>query len=142
MLSGSDEPPAGTLGFENRGVVPHEIRLEVLNVGTSYGERVDGHDTVTGAPVSAIPDAGFTSTAVLEPGERDTYDSVFGSPVLYDVRFTLDGTYPGEDLGRVVFDPTWPDDSEGRGSILVGEISESDELMWVVEATDNLGTFA
>ena len=50
LMDSSEDLPAGSLNFDNDGTAPHEISIEVLNVGTSKGERRDGHDTVTGTP--------------------------------------------------------------------------------------------
>jgi len=55
LMDSSEDLPAGSLKFDNDHTVPHEISIEVLNVGTSKGERRDGHDTVTGTPDTAVP---------------------------------------------------------------------------------------
>ncbi|WP_340102245.1 hypothetical protein [Salinibaculum salinum] len=134
----SESLPAGSLKFHNDDTVPHEVSVEVLNVGTSMGERIDGHDTVTGTPDVAVPQRDLTATAILEPGQTGTYESVFESRVLYDIRFTLDDMYPGEDLGRTVFHPN-PSSNETTGQILGGNVSDGGELSWQISPTDNLG---
>jgi len=55
LMDSSEDLPAGSLKFDNDHTVPHEISIEVLNVGTSKGERRDGHDTITGTPDTAVP---------------------------------------------------------------------------------------
>jgi len=133
----SEGPPAGSLRFHNGDSVPHEVAVEVLDVGTAIGERVDGHDTVTGTPDTVVAQRDLTATAVLEPGQTQTYESVFESQVWYDIRFTLDGEYPGEDLGRTVFKPVRPN-SESPGRILIGSVSGGGELSWSIMVTDSL----
>lgn len=132
----STDPPAGSMTLRNRHSVPHEIAVEVLDVGTMIGERVDGHDTVTGTPDIVVPQRDLTATAIVEPGEMRTYDAVFGSQVWYDVRFTLDDEYPGEDSARTVFKPVRPN-AETTGRVLIGRVSEDGEFSWAVSAIGN-----
>ena len=132
----SEDPPAGSLKLRNRHSVPHEISVEVLNVGTMIGERVDGHDTVTGTPDVVVPQRDLTATAVVEPGETRIYEAVFESQVWYDVRFILDDEYPGEDSARTVFKPVRPN-AETTGRILAGRVSEGGEFSWAVSAIGN-----
>ena len=131
-----DAPPPGSLSFRNRHSVPHEIGLEVLDVGTTIGEREDGHDTVTGTPDVGVPQRDLTATAVIEPGQTRTYESVFETEVWYDVRFTLDGTYPGEDSARTVFKPVRPN-ADTTGRVLAGRVSQGGEFSWAVSVTSN-----
>jgi hypothetical protein len=136
----SDGPPAGSLAFRNMDSVPHQIAVEVLDVGTELGPRKNGHFTVTGTPDEPVFQKDLTSTTVAEPDEEQTYESVFQSAVHFDVRFTIDGEYPGEDRARTVFVP-FQQGSE-NGNILVGQVDDCGGFGWVIEATDNLGTFA
>jgi len=138
LMDSSEDLPAGSLKFDNDHTVPHEISIEVLNVGTSKGERRDGHDTITGTPDTAVPQRNLTATTIVEPGQTQTYESVFESRVWYDVRFTLDDEYSGEDLGRTVFHPNSSSD-ETTGQILGGNVSDGGELSWQISTTDNLG---
>ncbi|WP_082238223.1 hypothetical protein [Halorubrum tebenquichense] len=131
-----EDPPAGSLNFRNDHSVPHEISVEVLDMGTTIGERVDGHDTVTGTPDVVVPQRDLTATAVVEPGEARTYEAVFESQVWYDVRFTLDDEYPGEDSARTVFKPVHPD-ADITGRTLEGRVSEGGEFSWAVSAIGN-----
>ena len=133
----AEDPPAGSLTFRNRHSVPHEIGLEVLDVGTEIGERVDGHDTVTGTPDAVVPQRDLTATAVLEPGQTRTYESVFETEVWYDIRFTLDDEYPGEDLARTVFKPVRPN-ADTTGRMLTGRVLDGGEFSWSVSVTDAL----
>lgn len=132
--------PAGSLTFRNDHSVPHELALEVLDVGTSLGDRENGHETVTGTPDIPVSERGLTTTVVVGPGETQTYESVLQSPVWYDVRYTIDDKYPGEDRARTVI---YPDRrSEDRlWQRLEGRISEDGEVNWVVVSTDNPGPF-
>ena len=129
-------PPAGSLSFRNNHSVPHEIGLEVLDVGTTIGEREDGHDTVTGTPDVGVPERDLTATAVIEPGQTRTYESAFETEVWYDVRFTLDGKYPGEDSARTVFKPVRPN-ADTTGRALAGRVSQGGEFSWVVSVTSD-----
>ncbi|TKX83628.1 twin-arginine translocation signal domain-containing protein, partial [Halorubrum sp. SS5] len=124
-------PPAGSLLLRNRHSVPHEIALEVLDVGTAVTRRVEEHDTVTGTPDAAVPERDLTVTAVLEPGQTRTYESVFVSEVWYDIRFTLDGEYPGEDLARTVYKPVRRN-AETAGRKLIGRVSDGGGFSWGV----------
>lgn len=127
----SESLPAGSLKFHNSDSVPHEISVEVLNVGTMRGERVDGHDTVTGTPDVAVFQRNLTATVIVEPGEKRTYESVFKSEVWYDIRFTLDDKYPGEDSARTIFKPVRPS-AETPGRILTGRVWDGGEFSWSI----------
>jgi len=141
MLSDrSDDLPAGSLTFRNDHSLPHELALEVLDVGTSRGPRENGHETVTGTPDVAVSERNLTTTVVAEPGETRTYESVFRSPVWYDVRFTIDDRYPGEDLARTVIHPDRRSENQSWQR-LEGRVSEAGELSWTVTSTDNPGPF-
>lgn len=129
----SERPPAGSVAYRNRHSVSHEIGLDVLDVGTMIGERVDGHDTVTGTPDVVVPQRDLTATAVLEPGQRRTYESVFETAVWYDIRFTLDDEYPGEDSARTVFKPVRPN-ADTPGRMLDGRVSNGGEFSWAVSS--------
>ena len=130
-----DALPAGSLSFRNQHSVPHEIGLEVLDVGTTIGEREDGHDTVTGTPDVGVPQRDLTATAVIEPGQTRTYESVFETVVWYDIRFTLDDEYPGEDLARTVFKPV-RQNADITGRTLTGRVSDGGEFSWTVSTVD------
>ncbi|WP_080510135.1 hypothetical protein [Halorubrum distributum] len=127
----SESLPAGSVKFHNDDSVPHEISVEVLNVGTMRGERIDGHYTVTGTPDVAVFQRNLTATVVLEPGEIRTYESVFESEVWYDIRFTLDDKYPGEDSARTIFKPVRPS-AETPGRILTGRVWDGGEFSWAI----------
>jgi len=136
----SDDLPAGSLTFRSDHDVPHELGLEVLDVGTSLGDRENGHETVVGTPDIPVSERDLTTTVMVEPDETRTYESVLRSPVWYDIRFTIDDDYPGEDLARTVIYP----DRRGEDHLwqrLEGRVSEAGELSWAVASTDNPGPF-
>lgn len=136
----AENPPAGSLEFHNRDSVPHEISVEVLNVGDSVGNRENGHSTVIGTPEVVVPQRDLTATVVLEPGQKRLYESVFQSQVWHDVRFTVDDKYPGEDLARTVYNPAQPGDVD-TGQILGGDVSTGGELSWYITVTEDRGIF-
>ena len=136
----SDDPPAGSLTFRNDHSVPHELGFEVLGVGDSLGDRENGHETVVGIPDRAVPERDLTATVVVEPGETRTYEAVLRSPVWYDVRFTIDDEYPGEDLARAVIYPARRGDDR-PWQRLEGRVSDSGTLSWAVVSTEHPGPF-
>lgn len=134
-----ENPPAGSLEFWNDDSVPHELSVEVLDVGSRKGERLDGHQTVAGTPEVEAPQRNLTASAVVEPEQTRTYESVFQSPVWYDVRFTIDDKYPGEEFARTLFHPVPPSD-ETTGRTLAGYVSSDGRLSWRSSSTDDLGS--
>lgn len=137
-LSGSDEPPAGSLRFANDHSVPHAIRLSVVDVGGAPG---DDSGAVQGEPDSPVPPSlrTLTATATVDPGETTVYGDVFREPLWYAVRFDLDGERPEDGAGETAFHPAPPD--RDRGNVLGGEVSMGGEFSWVVSSTGNLGRF-
>ncbi|WP_254824061.1 hypothetical protein [Haloglomus halophilum] len=138
-LTGSgDDPPAGSLRFENRHSVPHSIRVEVAGVGTAPG---DGQGEVQGEPDPPVRESQrtLTATGAVDPEETALYERVFTAPVWYAVRFRLDGKRLEDGAGTVAFGPA-PGDDE-RGSFLGAEVSETGEFTWVVTSTGNPGPF-
>jgi len=127
----SESLPAGSLTFHNDDSVPHEISVEVLNVGTMRGERRDGQYTVTGTPDVAVSQQNLTATVILEPGENGLMNPSSKSEVWYDIRFTLDDKYPGEDSARTIFKPVRPN-AETTGRTLTGRVWDGGEFSWAI----------
>jgi len=136
-MDSSEDLPAGSLKFDNDHTVPHEISIEVLNVGTSKGERRDGHDTVTGTPDTAVPNEISLRQLSLNPDKHRPMNpcSSHESGMTFDSHST---TSTREDLGRTVFHPNSSSD-ETTGQILGGNVSDGGELSWQISTTDNLG---
>ncbi|MFB6087937.1 MAG: hypothetical protein ABEJ85_05395 [Haloarculaceae archaeon] len=133
---GSADPPAGSLRFVNDHDLPHAIRMEVTDVGDAPG---DGPAAVTGDPIVPPAQRTLTASTVVDPGETQTYESVFTEPVWYAVQFTVDGREPENDAGITAFHPA-PADGES-GSTLTGKVYSSGEFSWVVGSTENPGPF-
>jgi hypothetical protein len=55
--------------------------------------------------------------------------------VWYDIRFTLDDEYPGEDLARTVFKPV-RQNADITGRTLTGRVSDGGEFSWTVSTVD------
>lgn len=138
LTDGSDDPPAGSLQFENRHSVPHSIHLTVTDVGAAPGPAPGEVQGEPDPPVRASLRS-LTATGTVAPDETELYERVFTAPVWYAVRFRLDGERLEDGAGEVVFGPA-PDD-ENRGSYLGAEVSETGEFSWVVTSTGNPGPF-
>lgn len=132
----SDEPPAGSLRFENEHELPHVIAMRVADVGSGPG---NGPGAVVGRP-SVIPaQRNLSASASVEPGESKTYERVFTESVWYAVQFTVDGRKPHDNTGATAFHPA---PSNGKdGTFLSGKIHDSGEFSWVVSSTENEGSF-
>ncbi|WP_276259338.1 hypothetical protein [Haloglomus litoreum] len=139
-LTGSDDPPAGSLRFENRHSVPHSIRVAVADVGARPG---DGPGAVQGEPDQPVRESQRTLTATdtVDPGETARYERVFTAPVWYGVRFRLDGDRPEDGRGAVAFGPAPENDADEQGSFLDIGVSETGGFTWVVASTDDPGPF-
>jgi hypothetical protein len=129
-------PPAGSLRFENNDNLPHAIRVEVTGVGAEPG---DGPGEVTGDVTVTPVQRNLTAAATLEPGDSETYESVFTEPIWYGIQFTLDGEIPENDSGTTVFNPV--ETAGETWNILSGTVYESGELSWVISSTKNSGRF-
>ena len=134
--NGTDEPPAGSLQFENESDLPHAVSMRVMGVGTEPG---DGPSEVEGDAPVPQPQRQLTASTVVQPGEKRTYETIFTEDVWYGVEFRLDGDVPGNNAGLVRFNPA-PSDDE-RGSVLGGVVFKSGEFSWMVSSTDNPGPF-
>lgn len=129
------DPPAGSLRVVNRDTLPHDMRMEVTDIGTEAGEEAG---IVTGDP--DIPgDVSLTMTAHLDAGATQTHESVFTQPVWYAVEFTVDGRVPETREGAVAFNPA--PSGEDRGRTLEASVSDGGSFGWSIAATDNPGTF-
>ena len=133
---GTDDPPAGSLRFENDHDLPHAVSMRVTGVGTEPG---DGPSEVTGEPIVPNTQRELSATTVVEPGETQVYEGIFAEAVWYGVAFTLDGDPPEDEAGHVQFYPA-PTDGE-RGAILGARIDRAGKLSWVVSSTGNPGRF-
>jgi hypothetical protein len=132
----SDRPPAGTLRFVNDHNLPHLVSMQVIGVGSSPGE---GPGQVEGDPIVPPAQTELSASAVVEPGETQTYEGVFTEAVWYAVRFTVDGARLEDDTGVVSWSPAPSED--GQGSFLTGRVWESGEFSWSVSSTEDLGLF-
>jgi hypothetical protein len=129
-------PPAGSLRFENNDNLPHAIRVEVTDVGAEPG---DGPGEVTGDATAPPTQRNLTAATTLEPGDSETYESVFTEPVWYGVQFTLDGDVPENDSGTTAFNPV--ETAGETWNVLGSEVYESGEFSWVISSTENSGRF-
>jgi hypothetical protein len=135
---GSGEIPAGALQLVNRDTLPHEIAVEVTDVGTEYDEDARA---VVGDPVVPEPLAERRTTAVLEADTARTYEAVFSEPVWYTVRVTIDGEVATEPDGGFSFYPGPMEESSVAGEYLRAGVLENGEKTVVVSGTDNRGPF-
>lgn len=135
-LGRNDRPPAGGLQFVNDHDLPHAVSMRVTGVGTEPG---DGPSEVRGDPVVPQPQRQLSASTVVQPGETQTYETIFTEEVVYGVEFTLDGELPEDNAGQITFTPA-PDDGE-RGYFLGGKVYQSGEFSWVVSSTGNPGPF-
>lgn len=67
--------------------VPHSITMRVTDVGTTPGEEAY---SVTGRTTAPPAQRNLTASTTLEPGDSETYDSVFTESVWYAIEFTVD----------------------------------------------------
>lgn len=134
-LGGESEPPAGSLRIENNHDLPHGIRMRVTGVGSEPG---DGPNEVEGDVVVPAPQRQLTAGTVVQPGETQTYETVFTEPVWYGVAFHVDDESPGN-AGKVKYNPAPTDGAQG--SVLGGRVGQGGEFTWVVTATNDLGPF-
>jgi hypothetical protein len=133
----SDEPPTGSLRFVNDDeIVPHSITMRVTDVGTAPGEEPY---SVTGRTTAPPAQRNLTASTTLEPGDSETYDSVFTESVWYAIEFLVDDQPPAEEAGHVVYSPV-PDD-EPIGRMLTGKVGSNGDFWWTISATENAGTF-
>ena len=135
-LRGNVGPPAGSLQFVNEHAVPHAISMRVVGVGAEPGH---GPDEVEGDVLVPPSQRTLTASTTVQPGETQTYESVFTEDAWYGVEFTLDGIRPADNAGQVKFNPA-PTGGE-TGSVLVGKVYASGEFSWVVSATEDPGSF-
>ena len=132
----TQDPPAGSLRFENRHNLPHQISIAVTGAGAERGEE---RGTVTGEPEGLLGQPSFTATTVLDPETDRMYEDVFTAAVYYAVRHTVDGDVPEHSPARIAFNPAPPD--RDRGSILGVEITQDGAFGWTILSTDNPGPF-
>lgn len=132
-LSPSEEPPAGSLRFENRHDVPHSITMRVTGVGTQPGDPGSPEGDVAVRPSQR----NLTSSTAVEPDTQRTYDDVFTEPVWYGIEFTVDDHTP-EHGGRVSYNPA-PENSTGR--YLTAVVYASGEFSWQISSTETAGRF-
>lgn len=128
--------PAGSLQFENRDDLPHNIGVSVVDVGAEDETTADGY-SVSGNVTIPPQQRTLTASSSVAPGETQTFEDIFTEAVNYLVEFTLDGTTP-EKGGRVPFNPS---PSGGQYNSIVGVVDSSGDVSWVIHATDNAGDF-
>lgn len=133
----SEQPvPAGSLRFENNHTLPHSIRIEVTGVGAAPG---DGAGAVTGEVTVRPAQRTIVASTTVDPGNSETYESVFTEPVWYGIQFVVDGEIPEDSRGTTAFNPATA--GGGGWEILIGRVSASGQFSWVVSTTDNPGGF-
>ncbi|WP_092662203.1 hypothetical protein [Halorientalis persicus] len=135
---GSEDVPAGSLELVNRDTLPHEIAMEITDVGTEYEE--DAREVV-GDPIVPQPLTERRTTAILQADTTRTYEAIFTEPVWYTVRFTIDGEVVTEPDGKVSFYPGPRNDSSVAGEYLRAGVLENGEKTLVVAGTSNRGPF-
>jgi len=135
---GSRDVPAGSLQLVNRDTLPHEIAMEIVDVGTEYNE-----DTreVVGDPMVPQLLTERRTTAVLGADTTRTYEAVFSEPLWYTVRFTIDGEVATEPDGSISFYPGPIEESNVAGEYLRVGTLENGEKTIVVSGTNNGGPF-
>ncbi len=134
--SKSEAPPAGSLRFVNESSTPRIIRMHVTDVGSESGT---GPGTVSGNPNVRPAQRNLTAATTIEPGETQTYESVFTTPNWYAIRFTVSGQKLDDAQALTSFHPA-PNNGE-KGTFLSGRISNSGEFAWTVTATGDSGPF-
>lgn len=128
---GADTPPASALVLENRHDLPHQVGVEVVDVGTDYEPDTR---SVTGDPIVPPALRELRTTAALRPGERLVYPQTFTEPVYYEVALEIDGRPPRTaPVRRVAFTPV-PEGADG-GQYLGVEVQADGELTWVLSGT-------
>jgi hypothetical protein len=137
-LPASRDVAAGSLELVNRDTLPHEIAMEITDVGNEY----DG-DTREVVGDVMVPRAATErrTTAILQPDTTRIYEAVFTEPVWYTVRFTIDGEPLTEPDGEVSFYPGPRDDSSVAGEYLRSGVRKTGEKTLVVVGTSNRGPF-
>ncbi|WP_435361115.1 hypothetical protein [Haloarchaeobius sp. DFWS5] len=131
-VSGSGEPPAGSIQFVNEHDLPHSVEFVVIAVGDSVGDDTGPqNDSESEYPWLR----GQTAGAWLEPGETKTYEEAFHFDTTYLVEFTVDDEQPPHN--RVSFSPT--QSNSQRGHFLGGRVDANNEFAWVVSSTDDTG---
>jgi hypothetical protein len=122
----------------NRDTLPHEIAMEVTDIGNEYDE-----DTreVVGDPIVPQPLTERRTTAVLQPDTTQTYEGIFTEPVWYTVQFTVDGEVVTEPDGEVSFYPGPRNDSSVAGEYLRAGVLENGQKTLVVAGTSDSGSF-
>lgn len=135
---GSEDVPAGALQVVNRDTLPHEIAMEVADVGAEYDEETR---EVVGDPIVPQPLRERQMTVVLDAQTTRTYEDIFTEPVWYTVRFTIDGEAVPNSDGTVSFYPGPREDSTVAGEYLRAGVHENGEQMLHLSGTDNSGPF-
>jgi len=135
---GSEAVPAGSLQLVNQDSLPHEIVMEITDVGNEYDE---GAGEVVGDPNVPQYLTERRTTAVLEADTSRTYEAIFSEPVWYTVQFTIDGEVAPEPDGRVSSYPGPLAESNVAGEYLRAGVLENGEKSLVVSGTDNSGPF-
>ncbi len=132
---GTQEPPAGSLRFENDHDLPHSITVRVTGVGARPGDDNSPEGEVAAPPNQRT----LTASTTVSPGDRRTYESVFTEPVWYAVQFTVDDREPSNNTGSTTFHPAPPD--RRYGHFLSGTVYESGGFSWGISSTENPGRF-
>lgn len=133
----SSRPPAGSLRFVNDDEVPHELRIQVIDVGS---EPADDPDAVAGEVTVPRGQRELRATATVQPGEEQTYETTFTEPVWYAIEFTLDDERPGDGRGTTRFHPAPPGRDNGR--FLIGRVDGAGMFGGKTVATSDLGSFS
>ncbi|MFB6196906.1 MAG: hypothetical protein ABEI52_01380, partial [Halobacteriaceae archaeon] len=135
-LPGTGRPPAGSLRFKNDDSLPHVMSVRVRDIGAEVGENPN---TVSGNVTAPPSQRDLSASTSLEPGEVQTYQSVFRESAWYVVSFTVDGEVPEDGVGTTVYNPA-PEDAE-NGRFLSGRVTQSGEFTWSIGSTENGGPF-
>jgi len=134
----TDDPPAGSLRFENRHDLPHVVGFTVTDIGTDLASGPgEDEQRVTGDPATQQTGTDLTGSVSIDAGESRTYTGIFTEPFWYAVEFTIDGRAP--ETGRTAFHPAPPD--RDRGRVIAGRVDRTGHLSWVESATDDMGEF-
>ncbi|GAA0645699.1 hypothetical protein [Salarchaeum japonicum] len=124
--SGDDDYPAGTLRFANNHDLPHSLSLRVTDVGarpTDMNRSVDGYASV---PPSQ---RNITTATTLQPGDEQTYRSVFTEPAWYAIEFSLDGRVLDGSRGHLAFNPI-PNEASEETRYLTASVTNAGEFSW------------
>ncbi|WP_170830605.1 hypothetical protein [Halogranum gelatinilyticum] len=130
-----ETPDQGSIRLVNDQVVPHEISLQVVDVGSRQG---NAPGEVAGSVNVVAAQRNLSLTVVLPPGETKTYSDVFTEPVWYAIQFEMDDNEPVRADPRMAYNPSNSVGDCNSGSFVEVSVSDDGNFWWeVVGIGDN-----